>query len=70
MNRGAMGAVSQKEKALAQDILQGLATKDLTISQVKTVLDVARHMVNSVKFSCPVLQDVAEGDSSRNGSVR
>ena len=50
----------EKEMAIAQGILQKLATENLTIGQVKTILELTQCLVSDAKFSGLAPQNVDE----------
>ena len=60
MERCSMASMSQKEKSLAHTILQGLAKEDLTINQVRRILEHAQYLINSAKFAGLIPQNVVE----------
>jgi len=65
MQRGTLAHClkSEKEMSIAQDILKDLAKQNLTIFQVRIILELAQWLVNNAKFSDPVPQDSADSDS-------
>jgi hypothetical protein len=66
LNRASTSALAEKEKAIAQKILQVLAEENLTNGEARYVLEYAKCRVNDGKFICPENPDCGSVSVSKN----